>query len=78
MVSDSPLTIESPNSFNSGDSNPDELKIVQICNDNIVVDLDKEEDHSREVVNDDEEDASDIVISDSDWDVDGSDGYLNY
>jgi len=64
---------ESSDNLDPGDSDPDELEIVE-------VDPNEEEGDNEEIV-EDEGDASDsdIIVSDSGSDVDGSDcGYASY
>ena len=70
----------------AGDSDSDELEIAQ-CNDDVEVAADSdEEEESNEIVDDEEGNASDIIISnlDSDLDLDMNsspgdcDGYASY
>jgi hypothetical protein len=71
---------DSSDDLDTGDSDADELDIHHNCNDRAAADSDEEEEEEEEeeeIVNDDG-DASDIIVSDSDVDGSDSDGYASY
>ena len=70
---------DSSDDLDTGDSDPDELDIHHNFNDRAAVNLDEEEEEEEEEeIVDDEGDASDIIVSDSDADGSDSDSYVSY